>query len=92
MIGRRCHVSGRVQGVYYRASAREQALRLGLSGYARNLDDGRVEVLVVGDRAAVDSLIKWLHIGPPAAHVSEVAVQEIDPRGLVPLPQGFVTR
>jgi acylphosphatase len=92
MIARRCHVSGRVQGVYYRASAREQAQRLGLAGYARNLDDGRVEVLIVGEPAAVDSLIQWLRVGPPAASVSAVAVQEILLRDLDPVPQGFGTR
>jgi len=92
MIGRRCHVSGRVQGVYFRASTREQALRLGLSGYARNLDDGRVEVLVVGEPSAVDSLIAWLHVGPPAANVSGVSIQEISPEELDPEPHGFGTR
>jgi len=92
MIARRCHVSGRVQGVYYRASTRERALQLGLAGYARNLDDGRVEVLIVGEPATVHSLIRWLHVGPPAANVSDVAVQEIPLRDLDPLPQGFGTR
>jgi len=92
MIARRCYVSGRVQGVYYRASAREQARQLGLAGYARNLDDGRVEVLIVGEPSAVNSLIRWLHIGPPAANVSEVAVQEVPLGDLEPLPQGFGTR
>lgn len=97
MIARRCHVSGRVQGVFYRASTREQAMRLGLAGYARNLDDGRVEVLVVGEPPAVESLIQWLRIGPPAASVSEVAVQEIDPRevdlqALASAPGRFGTR
>jgi acylphosphatase len=92
MIARRCHVSGRVQGVFYRASTREQAQRLGLSGYARNLDDGRVEVLAVGEPAAVESLVRWLRIGPPAANVSGVSVQEVDPDKLDPPPQGFGTR
>ena len=91
-IARRCHVSGRVQGVFYRASAREQATRLGLSGYARNLADGRVEVLAVGEPSAVARLIDWLHVGPPAASVNGVVVQEISLRELDELPTEFGTR
>ncbi|MET0498216.1 MAG: acylphosphatase [Steroidobacteraceae bacterium] len=92
MIARRCHVSGRVQGVFYRASTREQAMRLGLAGYARNLDDGRVEVLVVGEHAAVARLIDWLHVGPPAASVKAVVIQEIGLQEFDELPTGFGTR
>jgi acylphosphatase len=69
----RCLVSGRVQGVFYRGSTRAQALTLGLSGHARNLDDGRVEVLACGRIAALKELEQWLWIGPPSARVSEVA-------------------
>lgn len=65
-------VSGRVQGVFFRASTREQAMALGLRGHARNLDDGRVEVLAVGDDAAIDSLADWLRHGPPSARVERV--------------------
>ncbi|GAB3780711.1 acylphosphatase [Dyella agri] len=65
-------VSGRVQGVFFRASAREQALALGIEGQAVNLPDGRVEVLAVGDAAAVDALERWLWQGPPAARVDAV--------------------
>jgi acylphosphatase len=89
VIARRCFVSGRVQGVFYRASTREQAEQRGLSGYARNLRDGRVEVLIVGPATAVQSLVEWLHLGPPAASVSGVEVQEVDVAELNPLPQGF---
>ena len=71
-VCRRFLVSGRVQGVWYRASTREQALRLGLSGYARNLDDGRVEVLACGDNETIEKLRDWLREGPPLAEVSEV--------------------
>ena len=92
MIARRCHVSGRVQGVFYRASTREYAVRLGLAGYARNLDDGRVEVLIVGEPPAVESLIQWLHTGPPAASVNSVAIQEIQLQELGNVPSGFSTR
>ena len=85
-------MSGRVQGVFYRASTREQAVRLGLSGYARNLKDGRVEVLIVGESVAVGRLIDWLHVGPPVASVDGVAIQEISLQELDPLPTEFGTR
>jgi acylphosphatase len=63
VIARRCYVSGRVQGVFYRASTRQKATELGCSGYARNLPDGRVEVLAVGETQAVHSLLEWLWQG-----------------------------
>ncbi len=65
-------VSGRVQGVCFRAGTREQALALGLRGVARNLADGRVEVIACGDRQAIDVLERWLQRGPPAAQVERV--------------------
>jgi acylphosphatase len=65
-------VSGRVQGVFFRASTRQQAERLGLAGHARNLDDGRVEVLAAGSDDALQALERWLHEGPPAAQVEQV--------------------
>ena len=70
-----CRVSGRVQGVWYRASTREQAHRLGVCGYARNLVDGRVEVLACGEQQAVAALQNWLWQGPPHARVTEVSCQ-----------------
>jgi len=65
-------VSGRVQGVFFRASARQEALRLGLTGHARNLPDGTVEVVACGDDAALAQLERWLELGPPLAQVSHV--------------------
>jgi acylphosphatase len=65
-------VAGRVQGVFFRASTREQALRLGLSGYAKNLADGRVEVMASGSGAALAELEEWLREGPPGARVASV--------------------
>jgi len=65
-------VSGRVQGVFFRASTREEAQRLGLTGHARNLPDGTVEVVACGDDAALAQLESWLAFGPPLAQVSRV--------------------
>jgi acylphosphatase len=72
MSAARFFVKGRVQGVWFRASTREQARTLGVRGYARNLDDGRVEVLAAGDGAAIDALAQWLRQGPPNARVDAV--------------------
>lgn len=72
MSAARFFVSGKVQGVWFRASTREQALGLGLRGYARNLADGRVEVLAAGPEEALDALDRWLHRGPPLARVDAV--------------------
>lgn len=78
----RCLVGGRVQGVFFRASAREQALRLGVTGYARNLPDGQVEVLVCGEPQAVSQIRDWLRVGPPQASVKVVACEALDYRSL----------
>lgn len=74
-------VSGSVQGVWYRASAREKASETGLKGWAKNLSDGRVELLVVGSDEKVDEFVRWCGEGPPAAEVSHVEtamVEDID--------------
>ena len=76
MICKRCYVSGRVQGVFFRAKTLEMAQQLNLSGHARNLADGRVEVLACGEQESVEQLCKWLWQGPPMAQVSEVVCQE----------------
>lgn len=65
MMAARFLVSGKVQGVFFRASTRERALDLGLSGRATNLPDGRVDVVAEGDAAALDALEAWLHEGRP---------------------------
>ncbi|MGV8942677.1 acylphosphatase [Thermomonas sp.] len=62
-------ISGKVQGVWFRAGTREQALRLGLRGHASNLADGRVEVLAVGAGDAIEQLAHWLQSGSPLARV-----------------------
>ncbi len=76
-VARLCIVTGRVQGVFFRASTAEQAQRLGLSGHAINLPDGTVEVLVAGPAVAVDELCRWLHEGPPMARVSKVKCSNV---------------
>lgn len=87
MAAARFVVSGKVQGVFFRASTRERALDLGLSGRATNLPDGRVEVVVEGDDGALDALEAWLHQGPPAARVESVVREAWSG----PVNEGFVT-
>jgi acylphosphatase len=87
LAGRRFLISGRVQGVGFRAATRRRALQLGLVGHARNLPDGRVEVVAAGAPEAVDALVRWLAEGPPLSRVD--AVEEAGPVGLS--DAGFVT-
>ena len=75
---RRFTVNGRVQGVWFRDSTRREALRLGITGYAINLDNGAVEVLACGTREAIMALKAWLHQGPPLASVSRVEEEPAD--------------
>jgi acylphosphatase len=92
LVARRCFVTGLVQGVFFRASTRQKAAELGISGYASNLADGRVEVLIVGEQSAATRLIEWLHRGPPSARVKSVDVREVDLEDLQEVPVGFATR
>ena len=82
-------VRGKVQGVFFRASAREQAKALELTGHARNLLDGSVEVVVYGEAAAIDRLEVWLHDGPDSAEVNELYREDI---GAHDAPTEFVTK
>jgi acylphosphatase len=82
-------VGGKVQGVFFRASAREQAMALKLTGHARNLVDGSVEVVVYGDEAAIDRLETWLRDGPDAAEVDQLYREEI---GAHDAPSEFLVR
>lgn len=77
MSCKRFIISGRVQGVWFRGSTREEALRLGLHGHAINLPDGRVEVLACGDAVALDHLRSWLWHGPELAAVSNVCSEDL---------------
>jgi len=67
-------VSGKVQGVWYRATTVEEAKKLGLTGWVRNLPDGRVQIVAEGPRESLERLIAWCHEGPPLAVVDEVKV------------------
>lgn len=80
----RCLVSGRVQGVYYRASTRREAELLGLTGWVRNLPDGRVELVAMGEERALRRLRDWLWQGPPNAQVTEVRCESAEH---APLPR-----
>jgi len=79
MIAARFVVSGHVQGVAFRAYTRAQAMALSLRGYAINLHDGRVEVMVAGESDAVDRLGEWLWQGSPASRVEQVTRVSADP-------------
>ena len=78
MSGARFLVGGRVQGVWFRAATRERALALQLRGFARNLADGGVEVVAVGEDAALAALEHWLWQGPPLAKVAKVERQPLE--------------
>lgn len=71
-----CLVSGRVQGVLFRAATQDEAERLGVAGWARNLRDGRVEVLACGERERLERLQEWLREGPEQARVDDLEVEE----------------
>jgi acylphosphatase len=92
LIARRCHVAGRVQGVFYRASTRDRARELGVTGHARNLPDGRVEVLACGKPEAVEELCRWLWQGSPSSQVTAVEVSTVPVSELGEPPTSFRTR
>ncbi len=84
----RVMISGKVQGVFFRASAEDEARSRGLAGWVRNTPDGQVEGVFEGERAAVETMIAWCRRGPPAARVTGVAVTWEGPRG----ERGFSVR
>ena len=77
-IARHVSVTGRVQGVFFRAWMREQAVALGVTGWVRNCPDGRVDSHIEGDDASVEELINRLRTGPPAAKVGDVHIWDVD--------------
>ena len=82
-------IEGRVQGVWFRASTKEEAERLGLVGWAKNMEDGSVQALFQGPKPLVEQAISWCRIGPPLARVSDVLVEWVEPE---PDRVGFRTR
>lgn len=84
MTAERFTISGKVQGVWFRAATCERALALGLRGHANNLADGTVEVLAAGDTAAVEALAQWLQHGPSGARVDTVLRAPADDDARVP--------
>jgi acylphosphatase len=87
-IRTRVLVSGRVQGVYFRANTRDTARAEGVDGWVKNLRDGRVEAVFEGPADAVESMVEWCHTGSPAADVSDVETHTEEPRDL----SGFTIR
>ena len=81
MIAREIIVKGKVQGVFYRASAREKADDLGLYGWVKNRADGSVEICVEGEYRMVQEMTEWCWQGPARARVEAVDVKEVDPAG-----------
>ena len=90
MSDTRAHVfvTGRVQGVSYRANTRDAARDAGVDGWVKNLDDGRVEAVFEGEEESVERMVEWCHEGSPAADVEGVAAEYGDPEGL----SGFEVR
>ena len=78
MIARHVTVTGRVQGVFFRAWTREQAEQLGVTGWVRNCPDGRVDAHIEGEDEAVNQLIERLRRGPPAAQIADVRVWNVE--------------
>ncbi|HEY1318168.1 MAG TPA: acylphosphatase [Gaiella sp.] len=80
-VRRRVVVHGRVQGVWFRESARRHAERHGVAGWVRNRDDGTVEAELEGSAEDVDLVARWFELGPPDARVDRVDVSEVPPSG-----------
>lgn len=77
-------IRGKVQGVFFRESTRQEATRLGLTGWVRNREDGSVEAVAEGEPAALEDFIRWCHRGPQAARVTDVERSDGEPTGEFP--------
>lgn len=78
MQGTKIIVTGKVQGVFFRQSAKEEADRLGLTGWVRNVPDGSVEIAAFGDEKSISQLIEWCQEGPPVASVVDLQLESIE--------------
>jgi acylphosphatase len=74
-------VSGRVQGVWFRAATRDEAIRLGLRGWVQNLPDGRVEAVFEGEEQSLARMLEWSRVGPPGARVDHAHANWLKPSG-----------
>ena len=83
MIARRIQVFGRVQGVFYRASTKNEADNLGLVGWVRNEKNGSVLIEAEGNEVAINQFIEWCKKGPQFANVTSMSVEEIDSLGMI---------
>ena len=83
MICKKCIVTGRVQGVWFRDTTRTKASELGINGHAVNLPDGSVEVVACGITASVNDLCQWLWTGSPMSQVTAVECQDIEPISVI---------
>lgn len=83
MQTKKIRVTGKVQGVYFRASAKQQAMNLGLNGFVKNETDGSVYLEVEGEGQAIDEMVNWCKKGPGLARVSDVAVEKKAQRNFV---------
>jgi len=86
IVRKRLRITGRVQGVAFRASTVAAARNLGLSGWVANRADGSVEAVAEGDDTAVAALVRWCYHGPPAARVDRVEVTDEAVQGALPEP------
>jgi len=76
-------VYGRVQGVYFRMFTQNKAKQFGVKGHARNLPDGRVEIIAEADNGSIEKLIQWCHKGPVTARVDDVEINELEADGVL---------
>ncbi|RLF27691.1 MAG: acylphosphatase [Thermoplasmata archaeon] len=90
-VRKRAHVliSGRVQGVWFRGSTKDKAEQLGLHGWVKNTNDGKVEAVFEGEENAINEMIKWCHHGPPLAKVENVEINWEEPKNI---EEGFSIR
>jgi acylphosphatase len=82
VVAKQIRITGKVQGVFFRKSARDEAASWGLAGWARNEEDGSVTVFVEGDETSIDAFLPWCSQGPPRAVVESVDIVDAEPTGI----------